>query len=430
MTSPLSAGSSSRMRHGSFGTGEVLVVALATLLSVAAVGRTASIGVQRPGWALAFAGLVALGEIARVRLPGGRETAPIAIAGSLGYAFVTSINGTAARHGALQVTAVVAVAMVAGSFLHVAAGRPTRPDELARRLLVIALAAAVYRPFVGSLEHHVQRQVLVMLGAAVLAGILDTFLAALAHAEREHARFGPAFADELRALVGITAAIGSTGILIALAARQLGLWALPVFCVPLLVTQFSFRRYTAIRATYLQTIRALSRVTEVGGYVEAGHSRRVGELSLGIGRDLGMGEAELLELEYGAVLHDIGQLSFADPVPGGSTLVLAPVERRRVAELGAEIVRSTGAMAGVAEIVERQADPYRSAGELADQTLPLASRIIKVANAYDDLVGTSMGLQAREDALEHLRMSMAYEYDPRVVDALTRVLERQAIPTG
>jgi hypothetical protein len=418
-----------RLLDTSLGAGELLVVALATLLSVAAVGRTASVGLQHPGWAAAFAGLIALGEVARVRLPGGRETAPIALAGSLGYAFITNVNGTAARHSTLQVTAVVAMAMVAGSCLHVAAGRPTRPDELARRLLITSVAAAAFRPLAGS-DHGVQRQVLVMLGAAVLAGVLDTFLAALARAEREHARFGPAFADELRALVGISAAIGSTGILIALAARQLGLWALPVFCVPLLVTQFSFRRYTAIRATYLQTIRALSRVTEVGGYVEAGHSRRVGDLAVAIGRDLGMSEAELLELEYGAVLHDIGQLSFSDPIPGGSTLVLGPTERRRVAELGAEVVRSTGAMASVADIVERQADPYRSVGELVDPTLPLASRVIKVANAYDDLVGTSIGLQAREDALEHLRMSMAYEYDPRVVDALTRVLDRQAVPTG
>lgn len=419
-----------RPRGSALGASEALFVALATLLSVAAVGRTAGLGVVMPGWALAFGALIALGEIARVRLPGGRETAPIAVAGSMAYAFVTDIGGAPATHPTLQVIAVVAVAMVAGSCLHVAAGRPTRTEELARRLLITSAAAALYRPIAPGLGDQVQRQVLLMLAAAALAGLLDTLLAALARTDREHGRFAASLVDELRALVGITAAIGSTGILIALAARQLGLWSLPVFCVPLLVTQFSFRRYTAIRSTYLQTIRALSRVTEVGGYVEGGHSRRVAELSAGIGRDLGMTEADLLELEYAAVLHDIGQLSFTDPIPGGSTLVLAPTERRRVAELGAEIVRSTGAMAHVAEIVARQADPYRSAGELADLTLPMASRIIKVANAYDDLVGSSLGLQARDDALEHLRMSMAYEYDPRVVDALTRVLERQAVPVG
>ena len=56
------------------------------------------------------------------------------------------------------------------------------------------------------------------------------------------------------------------------------LWAIPVFVVPLLLTQFSFRRYAGIRQTYAQTIRSLSRVTEVGGYTETGHSRRVSEL--------------------------------------------------------------------------------------------------------------------------------------------------------
>ena len=49
---------------------------------------------------------------------------------------------------------------------------------------------------------------------------------------------------------------------------------------PLLLTQFAFRRYAAIRESSLQTIRALSRVTELGGYTETGHSRRVSSVSV------------------------------------------------------------------------------------------------------------------------------------------------------
>ena len=58
-----------------------------------------------------------------------------------------------------------------------------------------------------------------------------------------------------------------------------------MFIAPLLVTQIAFRRYAGIRATYLQTVRALARVTEVGGYVENGHSRRVSQA--GGGRSAG-----------------------------------------------------------------------------------------------------------------------------------------------
>ena len=170
----------------------------------------------------------------------------------------------------------------------------------------------------------------------------------------------------------------------------MGSWALPVFVIPLLLTQFSFRRFAAIRASTLQTIRALSRVTELGGYTETGHSRRVSELSVAVGRELGMSDAELLDLEYAALMHDIGQLSLTEPIPGGATVVAAPTEQRRIASLGAEVIRETGVLDMVATIVEQQAEPYRRAHEVEHPDVPLGSRIIKAVNAYDDLVGDSL----------------------------------------
>ncbi len=204
----------------------------------------------------------------------------------------------------------------------------------------------------------------------------------------------------------------------------MGLWALPVLSVPLLLTQFSFRRYAAIRATYLQTIRSLSRVTDLGGYTETGHARRVSELAVAIGRDLGMRDEELRELEYAALMHDVGQLSLAEPIPGGATLMVTAAEQRRIAALGADVIRQTGVLDGVAVIVERQAEPYRAPQVLDDGGVPLAARIIKVANAYDDLVGGSLEIGRTLDALERLRLGSAYEYDPRVVESLATVLTR------
>src|SRR5207253_1102520 len=80
------------------------------------------------------------------------------------------------------------------------------------------------------------------------------------------------------------AAVGASALLIAFAAEVMGLAALAVFTAPLLVTQVAFRRYAGIRATYLQTVRALAKVTEIGGYVEAGHSERVSRLAVASGR--------------------------------------------------------------------------------------------------------------------------------------------------
>lgn len=208
----------------------------------------------------------------------------------------------------------------------------------------------------------------------------------------------------------------------------MGLWALPVFSVPLLLTQFSFRRYAAIRATYRQTIASLARATEVAGYTRPGHARRVMRLSVDIGRRLGMGERELLLLEYAALMHDIGQLSLVDPVPGGATALLDADEQGRIARLGGEVVRQTGVPAEVAVIVERQADPFRGPDGARSRGHPLASAIVRAANAYDDLVADT-GLAGRREAVERLRLATAREYEPRVVEALAEVCLGNTGPT-
>ena len=72
---------------------------------------------------------------------------------------------------------------------------------------------------------------------------------ALVRARQLRAPLRPALRDEFAGVLGIGSAIGATGMLIALAVGVMNLWAIPVFCAPLLLTQFSIRRFTAIRAT-------------------------------------------------------------------------------------------------------------------------------------------------------------------------------------
>ena len=55
-------------------------------------------------------------------------------------------------------------------------------------------------------------------------------------------------------------------------------------------------------------------------------------------------------------------------------------------------------------------------------------RIIKAANAYDDLVGDSAEYGPRLDALERLRLGMAYDFDPRVVETLARIVRKTRVP--
>ncbi len=416
-----------------FSGGSVLVIIGGLLFAVAGVAATAVNGVDQVAIAVAFGTLVAVGELVRVNLPGDRSAAPLAAAGALAYALLGEFRMpqgvVATTQGVGQVVALTTIAVIVGTIPHVAVGQPPRLELLARRILVTGLAAALFRPLYDSgmlngIDDGSWQLPALMLLVVVACGVVDGLLAALARSGRERVPILASVRDESRVVVGIGSAIGATGVLIALAAEVMGFWALPVFAIPLLVAQFSFRRYAAIRATYLQTIRALSKVTEVGGYTEAGHAQRVARLSMAVGREMGLSEADLVDLEYAALMHDIGQLSLTDPIPGGATVMVAPDEQRRIAAFGAEVIRQSGVMDRVATVVEQQAAPYRRPGEPFDAGVPIGSRIIRAANAYDDLVGGSMESDRRLAALERLRLGMAYEYDPQVVGLLTQVVER------
>jgi response regulator RpfG family c-di-GMP phosphodiesterase len=245
-----------------------------------------------------------------------------------------------------------------------------------------------------------------------------------------------ALVDEMRVQLPLGAAVGASALLIAFAAEVMGLAALAVFTAPLLVTQVAFRRYAGIRATYLQTVRALAKVTEIGGYVEAGHSERVSRLAVAIGRELGIHEPQLLELEYAALMHDIGQLSLHDPIPGGATVLVSRQDQQRIAELGADVIQQAQVLGSVAEIVRRQNEPYRGTDHAANGRAgfsgpppgpPLSSRIIKAANAFDDLVGSSLDPGRAQAAVQRLRLDTASEYDPDTVEALSRVVNRRSV---
>jgi hypothetical protein len=319
------------------------------------------------------------------------------------------------------VIAVTAAGMALGAVPHLAAGRPVGAAGIAARLVAVALVAFAFRPLRGTVATPWWLALGTMTVLLVLGWCAECLITALIRADALRARFRVTWRDEVGVQLPLGVAVAATAILIAFAADTMGLEALGVFIAPLLVTQLAFRRYAGIRATYLQTVRALARVTEVGGYVEDGHAHRVGQLAVAMGRELGMSEPDLLELEYAALMHDIGQLSLRAPIPGGATVLASREDRRRIAELGAAVIEKAGVLDRVAEIVRRQGWPWRGGA----QEPPLASRIVRAANAFDELVGTSADRSRAAAALETLRLDTVAEYDPRVVDALAKVAGRR-----
>jgi HD domain len=409
-------------------SGQLLLVVAAGMVLVASLVQTAAAGVRDVRIAVAFGVLIGVGEVLRLNLPGDRDSAPIAIAGALGYSLLIRVGSRPVDDAAGQVVTVAAIGMIVGALPHLAAGRPARVSGMALRLLCVACVAFIFRPLAGSsgVVNHWGLAFSLMTSLAVLGLLLSIVLTALLRVDEQRARFRVALVDEARVQLPLGTAVAASALLIAFAAEVMGLYALAVFTAPLLVSQVAFRRYAGIRATYLQTVRALAKVTEIGGYVEAGHSERVSKLAVAIGRELGIHEPELLELEYAALMHDIGQLSLHDPIPGGATVLVSRADQKRIAELGAGVIQQARVLGSVAEIVRRQNEPYRDSSS-ATSGPPLGSRIIKAANAFDDLVGSSLDPARVAAAVQRLRLDIASEYDPSAVEALSRVVHRRSI---
>jgi hypothetical protein len=421
-SAPASRQARQRPAWQSLDSAQLLLIAVAGMLIIASVTQVGAVGLRDSRTAILFGALIAVGELLRMIMPGNREVAPIASAGSLGYALLLRVGSEPATHSAFQAVTVTACGTLIGALPHIAVGRIPKLDAMARRILSPALVAFIFRPLGhSSLRDHWPLLITAMALTVALGCAAEIVTAATIRAEAVRTRFAIALGDEIRAKVPLCASSGATGMLIAVSMFVMGPAALLVFTAPILVTQIAFRRFAGIRATYLQTVRALSQVTEVGGYVETGHSRRVSRLAVAMGRELGMTEEALLELEYAALMHDIGQLSLRDPIPGGATVLASPNEQRRIADLGAGVITKTGVLDEVAEIVRRQSEPYRAVEGTAP---PLASRVIKVANAYDDLVGASSDRDRSAAVLERLRGDSASEYDPTVVEALGHVVDR------
>lgn len=145
--------------------------------------------------------------------------------------------------------------------------------------------------------------------------------------------------------------------------------------LPLLMTQYSFQRYSAARRTYEQTIQALGIVPELAGHVGLGHGERSSAYAAAIASAMELPAATRDHVQIAAKLHHIGHVSVPD-CEGSHP----DVEDAMVAMSSARILRESGFLAEIADLVEG----LRRPDGLEDD---LATAALRLATMFDDLVG-------------------------------------------
>lgn len=380
---------------------------------------------------------VVVGELVTLRLPSGRTTSPLASATVTAAALLGVVQGEPTFSVSSGfVVLVVAFGMLVATMLRRLRRMPSGVEAMAARLVAVTAAAWLVRHlgtggtslWEASLDAGRLAWLLGlgMLGISVIALAVEIVLVSGVRSERQRTPWLATLRTDVSEIIPLTLAVATTGPLVALMAPALGLAALPAALFPLAFTYVAVRRSTRNRETYLATIATLSRLTEEGGYTPRGHAERVADMSVRIGRLLGLPDRELRDLEVSALLHDLGQISLTEPIPEGATVLAAPADQRDIAAEGARIIRHAEGLDDIADRVEGQTTAYRLVREYGEE-VPMASRIIKAANAYDDITGGTDDPARIEAALERLNLGLGYEYDPEVVEALGKVTADAAV---
>jgi diguanylate cyclase (GGDEF)-like protein/putative nucleotidyltransferase with HDIG domain len=242
-----------------------------------------------------------------------------------------------------------------------------------------------------------------------------------------------------------------------------GLWALAVFALPLLLmrkTQEAYLRHTQRSAQKLRqaaetihtqnvslehankllrerstaAMESLSATVDARDKYTAGHSRRVQQLALAIGRELGLSQAELDLLGHAALFHDIGKLAIPDAIllkPASLSMDEWDLMQRHADE-GARIIDRLGFLNDAVPAIRHHHERFDGTGYpegLAGEEIPLGARIIHVADALDSMLTTRIYRAARPatDALEELRRASGTQFCPRCVAALERILPLEGV---
>jgi diguanylate cyclase (GGDEF)-like protein/putative nucleotidyltransferase with HDIG domain len=240
--------------------------------------------------------------------------------------------------------------------------------------------------------------------------------------------------------------------------KPIGAWAIVVFALPLFLmrkTQEAYLKHTQRSAQKLRAaaetiqtqnvslehankllkerstaaMESLSATVDARDAYTAGHSRRVQQLALAIGRELDLSQAELELLGHAALFHDIGKLGIPDAVllkPSSLTDDEWKIMANHAAE-GASIINRLGFLSDAVPAIRHHHERFDGGGYpdgLAGDDIPLGARIIHVADAFDSMLTTRVYRPARpaHEALVELQEHTGTQFCPRCVGALEALL--------
>ena len=228
----------------------------------------------------------------------------------------------------------------------------------------------------------------------------------------------------------VHAAMAAVGVALAEVTATASLVGIIVFVFPLFTVRQIYRYYARLQEDYPATVRALVGVIEAKDEYTKGHSLRVADFAVRLARHVGMSERNVEEVEFAALLHDLGKMTVrAEVLTKPGRLTDEEFKEMRAHPVGAlgivSIIPGTERLIPVIRHHHERIDGRGYPDGIMADGIPFNSKLLAVCDTYDAMTSSRPYRSAlpKEAAMTEIQAVSGTQLDPALCSAFVELME-------
>lgn len=301
--------------------------------------------------------------------------------------------------------------------------------NVAQSVLAIGASGIVYSSLGGvpGEFHTFLTLIVVILYTTLNSLIMSIFFALL-----KKQSFFYVWISNMKGILINVVLVGSMGIILFLAYDSYGIGAVLLFLGPLLLARFSFKQYTDLRETYLETIKAFNKLTEAKDTYTGEHASRVETYAVELARYIRLPENKVENIRMAALLHDIGKIGISDLVLK-KTSSLTNDEYEQIKQhptIGADIIQNVHFLKEVSTIIRHHHERYDGKGypdRISGEDISTESAILALADVYDAITSNRSYREPLnyEQAIHEISKNSGTQFNPKLTESFVGLIRER-----